>query len=275
MHYEQSTWRVIEHPPGRGAWNMAVDEAILESVYAGESKPTLRLYTWQPACLSLGLAQPFAEVNTQVLADRGWDVVRRPTGGRAILHVDELTYAVIAPEDEPRVAGGVLKSYLRLSQALLEALRLIGLCPEANEKDPNTNAEKPNPVCFEVPSSYEITVNKRKLIGSAQARRKEGVLQHGALPLHGDLTRVIDALKFSDESTANKARARLLAHATTIERELGAAPSISKAREAFIQAFQKTLYLHLQPGELTASEKARAGKLMTEKYAHPSWTERI
>jgi lipoyl(octanoyl) transferase len=274
-HYKPSTWRVIQDPPAHGAWNMAVDEAILESVYTGKSKPTLRLYAWQPACLSLGLAQPFAEVNTQALAERGWDVVRRPTGGRAILHVDELTYSVIAPEDEPRVTGGVLKSYLRLSQALLEALRLIGLCPEANEKDSNTNTEKPNPVCFEAPSNYEITVNKKKLIGSAQARRKEGVLQHGALPLHGDLTRVIDALRFTDEVAANTARARLLAHATTIERELGAAPSFDEIREAFINAFQKTLNLHLQPGKLTTTERQRAQSLMAEKYAHPSWTERI
>ena len=275
MHYEQSTWRVIEHPPARGAWNMAVDEAILESVYSGDSKPTLRLYSWQPACLSLGLAQPFAEVDTQTLAGMGWDVVRRPTGGRAILHVDELTYAVIAPETEPRVAGGVLASYLRLSKALLEALRLIGLCPEANEKDPDKKSDKPNPVCFEVPSNYEITVNERKLIGSAQARRKEGVLQHGALPLYGDLTRVIDALRFKDESTAEKARDRLLAHATTVERELGAAPSLNEAIQAFIQAFQQTLNLQLQSGELSTTERYRAEELMEEKYAHPSWTERI
>ena len=275
MHYKQSTWRVIEHPPAKGAWNMAVDEAILESVYLGESQPTLRLYAWQPACLSLGLAQPFEEVNIQTLAKRGWDVVRRPTGGRAILHVDELTYAVIAPETEPRVAGGVLASYLQLSKALLQALRMIGLHPEANKKDPEKKANKTNPVCFEVPSNYEITVNGRKLIGSAQARRKEGVLQHGALPLYGDLTRVIEALRFEDERTAERARERLIAHATTVERELGTVPSFTEAVRAFTQAFQQTLNLQLQPGELSPTEKQRADELMEEKYAHPSWTERI
>jgi lipoyl(octanoyl) transferase len=275
MEYQRTIWRVIDHPPANGAWNMAVDEAILESVFQGHSRPTLRLYAWQPACLSLGLAQAFEEVNTQTLVENGWDVVRRPTGGRAILHTDELTYSVIAPETDPRVAGGVLKSYLHLSQALLEALRLIGLNPEANEKEGNTKAGKPNPVCFEVPSNYEITCNGRKLIGSAQARRKEGILQHGTLPLHGDLTRIIDSLNFKDKGSAEKARTRLLAHATTIERELGWVPSLNEANEAFIHAFQSKLNLDLQHGKLSEAEKKRAIVLMTEKYAHPSWTERV
>jgi lipoyl(octanoyl) transferase len=275
MDYQKSTWRLIEHPPAQGAWNMAVDEAILESVYNRQSLPTLRLYAWQPACLSLGHAQPFAEVNTQVLEAQGWDVVRRPTGGRAILHIDELTYSVIAPQSEPRVKGGVLESYLRLSEALLEALRTIGLQPQANKNGTNHNAKAPNPVCFEVPSNYEITVNGKKLIGSAQARRKDGLLQHGALPLYGDLTRIISALKFPDAAAQTEAQARLLAHATTVELELGHAPAWGQAYHAFRDAFHKVLNLDLQPGQLTEDEIHRAQALMHEKYAHPSWTERI
>jgi lipoyl(octanoyl) transferase len=275
MDYEKSTWRLIEHPPSTGAWNMAVDEAILESVYQGTSLPTLRLYAWEPACLSLGHAQPFEEVDTQALSDNGWDVVRRPTGGRAILHVDELTYAVIAPEREPRVAGGVLSGYLRLSRALLQVLEILGLDPKAKEKHPNEESKKKNPVCFEVPSNYEITVNGKKLIGSAQARRKEGVLQHGALPLYGDLTRIITALKFENEGKLSQAESRLLAHATTVELELGKPISLQQASNAFKQAFERALNLELAPGALTETEKSRAEELMQEKYAHPSWTERI
>jgi len=275
MDYEQTTWRVIEHKPAQGAWNMAVDEAILESVYQGVSRPTLRLYAWKPACLSLGLAQPFSEVDTHALTANGWDLVRRPTGGRAILHTDELTYAVIAQETEPRVRGGVLESYLRLSHALLESLKLLGLSPEANEKDTDNQRKTPNPVCFEVPSNYEITVKGLKLIGSAQARRKEGILQHGAIPLGGDLTRIITALKFEDEVAQTKAKERLLAHATTIERELRRRPSWDEVSKALQKAFTTTLNLNLEAGELTPKETRRAQELMQEKYAHPSWTERI
>jgi lipoate-protein ligase A len=275
MNYQQTTWRLIEHPPAQGAWNMAVDETILESVNNRQSLPTLRLYAWQPACLSLGHAQPFAEVNSQVLEAQGWDIVRRPTGGRAILHVDELTYSVIAPQSEPRVKGGVLESYLRLSEALLEALRTLGLQPQANENGSNANPKAPNPVCFEVPSNYEVTVNGKKLIGSAQARRKDSLLQHGALPLHGDLTRIISALKFPDAAAQAEAQARLLAHATTVELELGQAPTWEQARDAFRDAFHRVLNLDLQPAHLTEDEIHRAQERMHQKYAHPSWTERI
>lgn len=275
MQYQKTTWRVIEHPPGNGAWNMAVDEAILESVYAGHSLPTLRLYAWEPACLSLGHAQPFSDVDTATLSENGWTVVRRPTGGRAILHVDELTYAVIAPETEPRVSGGVIESYLRLSQALLEALRLLGLTPQAFEKPASTNGNRSNPVCFEVPSNYEITVNNKKLIGSAQARRKEGILQHGSLPLYGNLSRIIQALKFDHQDGKERAKARLLAHATTLEQELEQRVEWQQASDAVKQGFTSILNLDIQPGELTQEEKNRAQILMQEKYAHPSWTERI
>lgn len=275
MEFPKTTWRVIEHPPARGAWNMAVDEAILESVYSGESLPTLRLYAWQPACLSLGRTQPFAEADTQALEAKGWDIVRRPTGGRAILHTDELTYAVIAPDQEPRVAGGVLESYLRLSRALLKALRLMGLDPEANEKAAEPASGGFNPVCFEVPSNYEITVDGKKLIGSAQARRMEGILQHGTLPLTGDLTRIVAVLPFEDDKAREKARARLLAHAATVEAITGTAPTWQQASEAFKQAFSEELNLELVPGGLTETERGRARVLMEEKYSHASWTERI
>lgn len=275
MEYEKTTWRVIEHFPAKGAWNMAVDEAILESVYSGDVLPTLRLYAWEPACLSLGLAQPFSEVNTQTLSANGWDVVRRPTGGRAILHVDELTYSVIAPESEPRVKGGVIESYLRLSQALLAAIRILGLTVQANQNSQVEKPQKPNPVCFEVPSNYEITANGKKLVGSAQARRKEGVLQHGTLPLHGDLTRIISVLHFKDDREKDQARSRLLAHATTVEKEMGHTPTWQQASEAFQEAFQSILKLNLVPAKLTEKENQRAKELMLKKYDHPSWTKRL
>ncbi|HOM67883.1 MAG TPA: biotin/lipoate A/B protein ligase family protein [Brevefilum fermentans] len=275
MDYLKSTWRLINHPPAKGSWNMAVDEAILEAIFTGEALPTLRLYAWQPACLSLGHAQAFSEVNTEQVKANGWDIVRRPTGGRAILHVDELTYSVIVPLSEPRVRGGVLESYLRLSEALLEALRLLGLNPQANQQPSNQNSKTPNPVCFEVPSNYEITVNGKKLIGSAQARRKDGLLQHGALPLYGDLTRIIDALNFPDPAAVEKAKERLLAHATTVESELGFAIPWEQASQAFQDAFSQALNLDLEPADLTEKELARAKELVNEKYAHPSWTERI
>ena len=219
------------------------------------------------------MAQPYSEVDLNALSASGWDLVRRPTGGRAILHTDELTYAVIAPENEPRVKGGILESYLQLSKALLAVLRLLGLEPQAEAKS-NAKPNKPNPICFEVPSNYEITVNGLKLIGSAQARRQGGILQHGALPLKGDLTRIISVLKFPDTAARETARNRLLAHAATVEQSLGTAPTWQEASDAFKNAFQNTLNLKFQHGHLSNTERQRTQKLVLEKYDHPSWTKR-
>lgn len=268
------TWRLITTPPVRGAWNMAVDEAILEHVERGEVFPTLRLYAWDPPCLSLGRAQPFTDVDVPRLQARGWDVVRRMTGGRAILHTDELTYSVTGTIHDPNLAGTLLESYNRLAGPLLVAVHDLGLPVEIKEDKVDNNGI-PNPVCFEVPSMYEITVNGKKLIGSAQARRREGVLQHGTLPLTGDLARICQALAFPDESAREAAAERLLARATTVESVLGRQVAWETAAQTFVRAFEARLGLKLEEGELSKSELARAEELVDEKYAHPSWTERV
>lgn len=272
--YSMNTWRLIITPPASGAWNMAVDEAVLAHIGREESPPTLRLYAWEPACLSLGHSQPFADVDRGRLQARGWEVVRRATGGRAILHTDELTYSVTGSAEEPVLAGGVLESYNRIAQALSYAVRNLDLPVEMKEGKPADHAAS-NPVCFEVPSTYEITVNGKKLIGSAQARKKEGVLQHGSLPLTGDLTRICQALVFENEAARENAAQRLLRSATTVESALGRAVTWETAAEAFVHAFESQLGLCFERGELSESELKRADELVREKYDHPSWTERV
>lgn len=252
---------------------MAVDEAILESAGRGETLPTLRLYAWDPPCLSLGYAQSFGDVDVPRLKARGWEVVRRATGGRAILHTDELTYSVIVPPDEPRLQGTVLESYSRLAQALIVAVRSLGLPVEVEKHAPPASATK-GPVCFEVPSAYEIVVGGKKLVGSAQARKKEGILQHGTLPLSGDLTRITQALVFPDEQARTAAAQKLLARATTAESVTGQVIAWETAAQAFVSAFQQELGLSLQRVELSGAEKARAAELVLKKYDHPDWTER-
>lgn len=254
---------------------MAVDEAILLAVGKRASLPTLRLYAWEPACLSLGYAQPISDVDQERLHTRGWDLVRRPTGGRAILHTDELTYAVIGPHDEPRLAGGVLESYQVLAGALLAALHILSV-PAESQNHPNLAAEssQSGAVCFEVPSNYEITANGRKLLGSAQARRKEGILQHGTLPLSGDITRIVDVLAYPDQAKRTAAAQRLLERATTVERTIGRAQEWADSAQAFVSAFEDTLNIRLQPDELSRDELTQVEHIMTEKYTHPHWTAR-
>jgi lipoate-protein ligase A len=268
------TWRLLFTSPASGAWNMAVDESILESIGRGAALPTLRLYAWTPACLSLGVAQPYADVDSARLRARGWDVVRRITGGRAILHIDELTYSVVGPADNPILAGSVLESYNRIAHALLTAVRALELPVEMKEGKADESGQS-NPVCFEVPSTYEITVNGKKLIGSAQARRKDVVLQHGSLPLTGDLTRITEALSFADESARAEAATRLLARAATVDSALGRAVDWDTAAQSFVRAFETELGIHFERGELSTKENSRANELVREKYDHASWTERV
>ncbi len=275
MQFEESHWRLVHTPPAPGAWNMAVDEAILDAVGGGESLPTLRLFAWDPPCLSLGYAQPVADVDQGRLAEYGWQLVRRPTGGRAILHTDELTYSVITPLHEPRVAGSVLESYSRLSKALLSALQILSLPAQARESYGSPTGRNTNPICFEVPSNYEITVDGKKLIGSAQARRKEGVLQHGSLPLHGDLSRIVDVLNPGSGISKSEAATRLLEHATTVETVLNRPITWNQAAEAFRLAFEQSLNLIFDPGELTAAETNRTQELVAEKYGVDTWNKRV
>lgn len=266
----RATWRLVETGWQDGPANMAIDEAIMEAVEAGEQPPTLRFYGWQPACLSLGRNQPAQTVNWEACKARGWDIVRRPTGGRAILHVDELTYSVCAPESEPRVHGGILPSYLRLSNGLASGLEQLGLTPQ-RAGAPEPDAAK-GPVCFDSPSNYEITVGGRKLIGSAQARRRGMVLQHGTLPLYGDLRRIVQALQFDGEAERVAAAATLMASALTLEEALGRSVPYDEVVAALATGFAMALNLKLEKGSLSAAEADRARAIRAEKYTDDGWT---
>lgn len=247
---------------------MAIDEAISRAVAAGLAPPTLRLYAWAPPCLSLGRAQPFADVDLEALHTAGFDLVRRPTGGKAILHADELTYSVIAPESEPRVTGGVTASYRRLSQGLLCALKELGI-PNVEISQRVERRSSNSPVCFEAPSDYEITAGGRKLVGSAQMRAHGTVLQHGAIPLDGDIARL--CLVLADHPGPAYVHSR----ATTVAGELGRPVTWDEAADALALGFARALNLHLEAGSLTDEERAWVEELRTQKYTTDAWTRRV
>jgi lipoate-protein ligase A len=257
---------------------MAIDEAILHAVAANQARPTLRFYAWEPPCLSLGRGQEGSDVNLESLRATGYDLVRRPTGGKAILHIDELTYSVIAPESDPRMAGGVVASYRRLSAGLLRGLEHLGV-HDVTTKDRragrNRESQAPKsrsrtgPVCFEVPSDYEITSQERKLIGSAQMRAQGTVLQHGAIPLYGDIARICSFLVSRPDPDGVRARA------TTVEEVLGRPITWDEAADAMAAGFAEALNLRLEPGALSKEEMAQAEALRGKKYSTDVWTHRL
>ena len=271
-----SSWRlIIEDSPRSGAANMAVDEAIAEATAAGAVPPTLRFYRWNPPTVSLGRHQKLADVDETQIAARGYDLVRRATGGRAILHVDELTYSVSGPIEEPRMAGGVMDAYLRFSNALLSGLSTLGL--KAEKAGGRTRAGRElSAACFETPSAYEITAGGRKLMGSAQSRRKGYVLQHGSLPLWGDVTRLVDVLALSC-TAKDRLRQQLRRQAATLAEALDlpldserlAFPHVAAAMAG---GFASALDQDLEPGTLSASELSRSAELIRVRYADPAWT---
>lgn len=267
-------WRLVITPPQDGATNMAIDEALTLAVARGESLPILRFYQWSRPCLSLGYAQSLSSADLGQCAQRGWDVVRRSTGGRAVLHVDELTYSCIAPESDPRMAGGVLASYRRIAGGLLAGLRLLGLEPERAQPY-YTDKGSAGPACFDGPSDYEITIGQAKLIGSAQKRQHNTVLQHGSLPLMGDVTGIVDALQLTlGERLA--LRNRLHWRATTLAYCLGQQEVDVAWVQAGLQAGLSTaLQLQLEQSGLSVQTWGEVEQIKREKYGNPTWLGRI
>ena len=271
---ENYFWRFVVNAPSIGAWNMAVDEAILESTAEHLQPTTLRFYSWNPFCLSLGYAQPFSDIDDALLKRKGWEVVRRPTGGKAILHADELTYSICAPQNDPHVQGSVLESYRHLSQGLLSALENLGLQANSEPHKELSERNTTKPICFEIPSDYEITLNGKKIIGSAQARKKNGVLQHGTIPLFGDITRITQVLRYPNVEDQQQSRLLLQNHATTLEEQIGQRITWKRAAQAVLCGFENALGIKIKMGYLSETERLRAKQLFEEKYSTSKWTKR-
>ena len=176
------TWRVVVDPPLTGAENMARDRALLDELVAGARPATLRFYGWSPACISLGLGQSEDILDLAAVNRAGLDVVRRPTGGQALLHDDELTYSVVASQQDPVVGGTLMQSYHAISEALLSGLAGLGIVGVGAPCEPRPAAGL-TPVCFASASAEEVLVDGRKLLASAQWRSRGAFLQHGSLLL--------------------------------------------------------------------------------------------
>lgn len=250
-----------------GATNMARDEAISRAVSAGTQLPTLRLYGWQPPSISLGQSQRIRTVDEVACRADGVDVVRRPTGGLAILHTDELTYSLSLPIQHPIAEGDVMTSYRRIARAIIATLQRLGV-PDASADAVAKEDKAKGPVCFEAPSDYEVVGGGKKLVGSAQWRRVDGVLQHGSLPLYGDIARICKYLIGAPEPQ------RVRAHAGTLSEIVQREVSWQVAAEAWRQSFAETLEVTFQVAELSDDELRCSDDLRASRYANDAWTRR-
>jgi lipoate-protein ligase A len=266
-------WRLVIDDALPGALNMARDQALLK-LYPTLQQPTLRMYRWQPACVSLGRAQRWARDVDHAACDAlGIDVVRRPTGGRAILHEHELTYSVVVGLEHSLIGRrGVVHSYRVLSAALQVGLARLGVqsafAPEQARQGHRPSYE--SAACFDEPASYEITVGGRKLVGSAQARQHDVLLQHGSLLLHADAARWARVLRLPPTLAPHALKQRMIA----LDEVLDTKPAFAQVADALAAGFADACGVTLVPGTLTQAEEERAAQLVEEKYANPAWTQR-
>lgn len=257
-------WRLLYTGLKSGYDNMAIDEAILQVHARGGNPPTLRFYGWNPPAITLGYFQdPEKTVDFVACRRLGVDVVRRPTGGRAVLHSKEVTYSIVAREDNPAVQGPVIESYLRLSRGLVLGLKALGVEVTLNRAGPPASK---GAACFDGPAMYELVAGGRKLVGNAQARQRGCVLQHGALPLVNDARTLFEALRFSSEQGREEQRQRFSRRATSLEEVLGRPVSPLEVIGALAGGFAEALGIELEPGRLTDEEARLAEQLAGEKY---------
>ncbi len=258
-------WRLLMDPPASGAENMAFDQAIAEAVALRLAPATLRIYRWVPPAVSLGWGQDAGECDRAACAAAGWDVVRRPTGGRAVLHDStEVTYAVMLPLAE--APDGVLAAYRWLAQGLLEGLNRLGLPGElaAGKREGARSA-----ACFDAPAMYEIVVDGRKVIGSAQVRRAGYLLQHGSVPLTFDPMLHVRLLALG----GGERMARwLLRQASGLEGLSLRALDWNEVAQALTYGFAVGLGVELEAGGHLPWEIERAGRLRA-LYADPASLE--
>ncbi len=272
-------WRYIITEGMSPAMNMAVDEAILQLHSEGKVPPTVRFYTWNPATLSIGYFQKAtSEIDFDVLHKHGLGFVRRPTGGRAVLHDQELTYSVVVSEDHPRMPSSVTEAYKVISLGLLHGFQNLGLQAEmvslASEEEKEKYSSPGSSACFDSPSWYELVVEGKKVAGSAQTRQKGVILQHGSILLDMDVDLLFSLLKFPSERVKERMVKSFRQKAVTINEVSQKPVSLQDAIAAFHKGFASGLEVDLVEADLTPEEWALAEELARTRYATDEWNFR-
>jgi len=254
---EPAHWRLIIDGNLQGARNMARDVAFLEAVADGEAPSTVRLYGWDPPCLSLGRHQGIEAADLKFCRAEGIDVVRRPTGGRALLHHLELTYAVIAPLNESPMPRGLQEAYRAICSALVRAVRTLGVDAELTRGEVNLQLPSPKTTipCFEAPAGGEVVVGGRKLIGSAMRAHGGAILQHGAILLDWDARLQAGAMGLADDASLRR-------QVTTLRDELDRELPRAALEEALIGAFGSEFGVEFETEQPSDAERAREQKLL-------------
>jgi len=259
-------FRLLVTEPLDAAANMALDEALLQVRLARPTRPTLRFFAWAPPAISLGYGQALdGRIDLGAARDLGLGLVRRPTGGSAILHEGpdlEVTYSVVAAAGDFVGADELLSTYRWIGTALAQGLRRLGAPVDMVPVQPSDPASMPA-FCFARTGSYELELDGKKVVGSAQRRQGSAFLQHGSIMLGA----APDRLRRVFPAEADPLRGM-----TTLEAALGRRPSFDDAVAALAEGFREAHGLALAPGGLDRDEDEAMQRLAHDKYEQESWT---
>jgi len=257
-------WRLIDTGLGEAFFNMALDESIARLAIERKAPPALRVYGWSRPSVTLGRFQRAADVDSELCAARGIPVVRRPTGGRAILHGDELTYSFSSPANMGHMTEGLFRSYATLSRAFLLAFLSLGIEVKASGRKRGVRTDR-SPLCFSSTSFGEITLEGRKIIGSAQRRWPGGMLQQGSIPLEPPRHDTAAVFFRTREHDANEAGSLMGLH------EVDTSITYESLRQALSKGFQQSLGISLVETPPSAEEIETAAMLEETKYSQEEW----
>lgn len=274
----KKSWRFIYTGKRDAFFNMALDEALLVSSQKEDHPPVLRLYQWEPKGVSFGYSQVIERtLNSKKCQEMKIDFVRRITGGRAVLHDNDLTYSICASADYFDSLGeSVNETYKRISLAFLEFLRFLKIKGEFEKKLPQENRVKSfdlSKPCFSSAIRYEIKVNGRKLIGSAQRRFQNSFIQHGSIPLEDQSIDLVELLPDTFSVEKQRLKIKLDKQSVCIRTLLGKSPEMDRLISALKSGFSNFFCVSLVDDDISAEELGLAHKLAT-KYRSEVWNFR-
>jgi lipoyl(octanoyl) transferase len=262
IQMEQDEWSFMGGDLAEGAYNMAEDMACLQSCEEGFSPPTIKLYGWKRPTLTIGYSQqPGKLINLEKARQLDIPIIRRPTGGRVLLHCEELTYSLIAPNDHPLLGGDLKGSMCVISEMLKNCLVKLGCSRDDIQFAlPSKSRGQSGPACFSLANHYELTCRGKKIIGSAQRRMKQAFLQHGSLILEFNRPFLNSLLFFKSPRLAQENLVKLTESSISMDEYFGEPILFKQAIKAFKEEFANFLRSRLTPRTLTVRETKYRGQ---------------
>ncbi|MBN2025880.1 MAG: lipoate--protein ligase family protein [Actinobacteria bacterium] len=262
-------WRLIHTEPASGASNMALDQALLEAASGDKLPVTLRFYRWDPPALSIGRFQPLSDVDLDACASEGIEVVRRPTGGKSILHLDDFTYSIVIPRGLP-LPENVITAYRLISGGILRALRHLGLTAVLQSRA-SEDYRAAGGACFAAATQADLEYNGKKLCGSAQVRRGGATLQHGSIMIEDHSDMLFGLLRFDGTAEMELQREHYRLRCTALS-QVDMPCTWADLAGSFVSGFREAFDVDISPGSLSTWEKER-WHILTDAYASSPWLD--